>query len=519
MSGTKFSRRFFRLFLRSVLCLTCISSYHLTAAEPGSGGWFNKLFRPSPKRSFVATNPGLADYIRRLSNEARVAALRGDLETAHALAERAYKVSLSAESTLANHPDCSPAAIQALLDQFQTAPKLDESSTVSTPLPAPVDVTASPAAPPQDVVPLMIPPSPLPPDAQPSNTGFSSPVLPKDVSPPPLAHRSDAVDPLTKMQARRKTIPNVVEPPATKPAELPPSLIAKDGKERVHADGFLVLKKDWLSSDAGTNDAIEALTRRSPQPPLPADRPETRTTLSAPPLDESRHSKTDVFADSREVDESRSWNSKDPHVTTASGQAKRNRRPGVFPTNADRERNSSGWNEPSSLPAAASPLLSRDDLVDETTVPLWPAASPDPKAPPDAAATDFPESPIVAAAPLSHHANAVAAPQPIETDFRTAAAVPISRPEETRARVAPSRNPASMCVTESNSPAVTIRSADAFDWSSPCVSGESTPQKSRTDVPWKPLHITLTPENQVLVIGTAMLVGGLALFGLSFRRT
>lgn len=92
----------------------------------------SKLFR-KPEPATPVAQQGFAGTVRRLMKQAQTEAERGNFPRAHALAQRAHKLAVTCRTSLANDPDCSPEATEEVVKYY--AKQLPPSKPVVTSAP------------------------------------------------------------------------------------------------------------------------------------------------------------------------------------------------------------------------------------------------------------------------------------------------------------------------------------------------------------------------------------------------
>lgn len=468
-----------RLVAMVVLSGICLGS---TFSAPAMAQWFGKKaarnFQPA-----TAPNQGLAGYIRRLTADARAAALRGDLAAARSLAARAHKISLTGKPMLLDDPDCSPQATAALVQQLNAVPDRPASFPSAAHTVAPNALDLNPLLDPnsQDAA-MPIPPSPAPAVEMPPPKAIAGRREPA----PPAFERSTSHD-----TARRK----------------------KTGKSSpsTQTAGFLALQTDWLSPDADADRLIEELTE---QPPAPTKSPaENRSSLQAqrpqPPRRPARLAEPDASSEVGSFDED-DEDIPDLEVTTAIGRAGSR-------WQLDIEQDSSSAEEESAPRLAPDAGLEAERVEPNSTAAMlgvWSASGSN-------SGTEGPSRRAISLSdfldPSGRRTGTISsadAPRMIETDFRPGAAAPLATvsPKTTGAVSA-----ATGSAVNSSRPTVRIQDGPALEWL------DSSPAAKPQPLTWAksfPIEVDRTEWSSVrkaVVTGLALLVAGLALFGLSFR--
>jgi hypothetical protein len=127
-------------------CLLATAAWSITAnpvEAQTTRRWFGG---PTTPVAAPAPANGFATSIERLLEQSRQYAAAGELDRARHAAQRASKLAVAAESSLTDHPQASPAAVDAWLRQLDPRQGLTR-TTVANPPTAPI-ASSPPAAPP-----------------------------------------------------------------------------------------------------------------------------------------------------------------------------------------------------------------------------------------------------------------------------------------------------------------------------------------------------------------------------------
>lgn len=487
-----------------------------TAAPASAAGWLGKkttVRKPEP--AVAAPQQGYAGTIRRLTNEARTAAERGDLEAARKSAERAYKLAVACRTSLANAPDCSPETLAELVRRLAESPGAQPvaAAPVSQPISSQFnDLTTMLDAPSSEAPPL-VPPSPAP--------ALTSPaIVPRAVPPVVVAKRpapraASAAAPRSPSLAKTAAVPAR----AAEPWQTP-------GTSRVPSapQSFLVMRSDWLANGVTAEKLIE--------------QPDAEPKRLAPDRRPKASARKPVRTENREEAEEES------EVTTAIGRAQDAR--WELDLNSVETESDASWDSRPQLERRPESRISRPEkpqspAATESSPPqdpqrlgVWsggiPAAGSPNRVRNVVSLSEFFDPTISVTAERSGRTVSAEIPQMIETDFRAPPAPQSSPPEEFVSTV-PTRRPLAAQhwdrdrrehqetrPSQPDGPVVSFREDPALDWL-PASAPDVEPRPKTRNWLQSAWQSALESQwNQFAGGGLLLLLCGLTLFGLSFRR-
>jgi hypothetical protein len=470
---------------------------------PASAQLLGRKILSNPEPGAATTNPKLINYISGLAADARAAAERGDLDKARTLAQRAHKLSLTCQAILADHPECSPAATEVLAKEFSLAkssPSLQNDKERLADSAEDDEATA-----PQEL----------------------------DASPTRLALRTVAIDPLTALRSEDRPPLVIAKRPAPKaPIPYVPAQKTADRKATLVSitplrlpaelwptpqptDGFLTLQAKWLSPDIASQALVDELPT-PPREPFPSER--TIATLRGIPVSqyiqlEPSPAEVDPRPEpiERENTDFPGDEMESSGVTTALGVSEDEGEP-----EAGDDTNNAIWETPprqapssprDSAPPEENQIPRRDRAAESSPLGVWVAGAANSASGTGehnaVTPTDYRDVVPGETVQASGQFDIALAPQAIETMLRSS----------------PEPNPFSQSAGEAipaepHSPLVICHEDDAADWL-PSESAAETKAASLGPIPYLSERAVANP---VVISGFLLVVGGLLLFSLSFRR-
>ncbi len=489
-----------------------------TAAPASAAGWLGKkttVRKPEP--AVAAPQQGFAGTIRRLTNEARAAADRGDLEAARKSAERAYKLAVTCRTSLANAPDCSPETLAELirrLNELSGAPPV-----AASPLPQPnssqFNDLSTMLDEPLTEAPPLVPPSPTPAVTSPAIVPRAVPAVVVTKKPAPSAATAAAPRSPTRAKTTAAAPSRAAEPWQTPGTSRVPSA----------PQSFLVMRSDWLANGVAAEKLIEQ----------PDAEPKLRTPVRRPQASARKPVQTDDRPEAEEVSE----------VTTAIGRAQDAR--WELDLNPVETESDASWDSRPTLERRPETRISRpvepqppaaiesSPIQDPQSLGVWSGGIPTFGSPSRVknvvSLSEFFDPTISVTAERAGRTVSAEIPQMIETDFRAPPAPQPSAPREEFVSNLPARRPLAAQhldrdtredqetrPSQTEGPVVSFREDPALDWL-PASAPEAEPRlKARNwlQIVWH--SAWESQSNQIVGGGLLLLLCGLTLFGLSFRR-
>jgi hypothetical protein len=475
-SPTWTSSSILRLPLYTLICGAC---GWLAVGSPATAQWFGKKFLRKPPASAAAPaqEHGFAAYIRRLTIEAQTAANRGDYEAALHLAERAHKVSQTCQAQLTHDPDCAPAKLELLIQRYRAAKNDEPASAVN-----PEDPNG-----PIDLAPLLDhaaaePELPIPPTPAASRWRKKSFDAAAASQLQLAAAKLPASDPLTALGPKRRP-----EPAAALPErETGTIVLASDTsppkftrrKTPRAPEGFLIRQSRWLNPDTSAQELINAAGSPQTKPVARDERAPGRAILKSTAARRNAP-RVELPKEDAEVK---------PAIATATDRAGARWQLDLARTAAP-------------LPAARPPAPAK---IAERIAPSQPA----PRTESTLGVWQSAAAPIV---------RATDTPGMIETDFRHVTVGERESPADVPRTLTPPPVSRPTLAPTLDGPPVRCRDDATSVWDDPATERETVPAPPLSAAAIPLVSGDWTPARQTLLIGVALVIAGLALFGLSFR--
>lgn len=502
---------------RLILALAGVCLISMIA--PASGQWLGRKILSNSESGAGGANRKLTATITKLTTDARAAAERGDLETARTLSQRAYKLSLASQSILAGHPTCSPSAMEALVWQYEAAGSSSSVQQIAKQPAVPRAIVATPE--PQEII---------------SEHTVSPEEGPTErPAPQRVALRAVAVDPLTvlrsnespavpavkatvrKASVQTAPIPYVAaressaeqKPPACiTPLRLPAGLWPTPQP----TDGYLALQTKWLSPTVDSQTLIDELPS-APREPFPSQR--TLATLRGIPVSQYIQLEPSSYtgdAPPAPIDAENADFLSEPtgtsSVTTALGESEDDAEP------EDAEDDGEELWEPPQQPRRNSPPVEVRPSFRQNRATAAPALDDEATGPADAETASRVSNAVLTTndrdeergqtRQASGEFDVTLTPETIDTMFPSSTEPnPFCQPRESEP-----------LLPELKTLGICVRDNDATDWETSAEPAEM--KEASVGLPW---NLSERAAAHPAIVSSLLLVlGGLVLFGLSFRR-
>lgn len=243
-------------------CLLATAAWSITA-NPVDAQTTRRWFGgPTTPVAAPAPANGFATAIERLLEQSRQYAAAGELDRARHAAQRASKLAVAAESSLTEHPQASPAAVDAWLRQLDARQGLTR-TTVANPPTAPI-ASSPPAAPP----PAQAPNTDV--AVRPSRPRVADPAL-APIAPPTVTSPSRAawLNQIAANPAPPSTAPTMSETIA-RATQLPAESITSVPVDQTATDSRPASSKTLAATQALPSPAEQVTTQRPPSSAPPA---------------------------------------------------------------------------------------------------------------------------------------------------------------------------------------------------------------------------------------------------------
>lgn len=485
----------------------------ISMIAPASGQWLGRKILS--ESSTGSANRKLTSAITKLTDDARAAAERGDLETARTLSQRAYKLSLNSQALLAGHPTCSPSAMEALVWQYEAAGTPSSVEKLANRPAAPRAIVAAPE--PQEII-------------SEKTVSFEE----GDTEQPAtqrLALRAVAVDPLTVLRSNESpAVPVVKAPERTAPIPYvsareiranpkPPACItplrlpAELWPTPRPTDGFLALQTKWLSPAVDAQQLIDELPS-PPREPFPSGR--TLATLRGIPVSQYIQLEPSFPASgaqpapiNAENADFLSEQTDASSVTTALGVSEEDEEPEAADDNDDEL-----WESPRQPQRNSTPVEVRPSFRQNRAT-AAPALDDEVTGPVDAESASRVDNAVLTTndrdeergqtLQASGEFDVTLTSQAIDTMFPSSTEPnPFCQPHEPEP-----------LLPALKTPGISVRDDDAADWETSAEPAEKLKEAS-IGLPW---NLSERASAHPAIVSSILLVlGGLVLFGLSFRR-